>query len=166
MGAYKYSRIAGEDSAKAVGRALPISTKTSKEVCRWIKGRDVAKAIVMLEDVTKMKRAVPYFSAVKDIGHRKGDMRTGGFPQKAATHILDLVKSARHNAEHKGLNSKDLIIWHTSAQQGPHTMRGGRRYRTAKRTHVEIILKEEKKQAKKKEGKSKPSTPKKGEETQ
>jgi len=147
---YKYSIQTGNDCAKAVGRALPISTKTSIEVCFMIRGKQVDRAIDLLEEVKQMKIPVPYKRAFKDIGHRKGNMTSGRFPHKAAGFIQSIIQSARANAEDKGLNTEDLAIFHISAQQGGASMRGGRRRRTAKRTHVEVILREDKNVVKKK----------------
>jgi len=147
---YKYSLQVGKDCAKAVGRALPISTKTSIEVCSMIRGKQVDTAIDMLEEVKRLKKAVPYKRAFKDIGHRKGNMTSGRFPQKAAGFIQSILQSARSNAENLGLNTEELAISHISAQQGGNVMRGGRRRRRAKRTHIEVILKEDKNVIKKK----------------
>jgi len=144
MAKYNFSIQTGKDAARAVGRALPISTKTSIEVCTMIRGKQVGKAISMLEEVTKEKLAVPFKRCFKDIGHRKGNMTSGGFPIKAATHILTIIESARSNAENMGLNTKELIISHSSAQQGGRQQRGGRHGRTAKRTHIEIVVQEKK----------------------
>lgn len=144
MGKYKYSTQSTADSASAVGRALPISQKTSIEVCAMIRGKQVDRAVSMLEEVEKLKRAVPYKRAFKDIGHRKGDMTSGRFPQKAAGFIKGIVLSAKANAENKGFNTDELVISHASAQQGGNVMRGARFRRQAKRTHVEIMVKEQK----------------------
>jgi len=158
MTKYNFSIQTGKDTAHAVGRALPISTKTSSEVCTMIRGKQVERAIRMLEEVTREKLAVPFIRCFKDIGHRKGNLTSGGFPVKAAAHILSIVKSARSNAESKGLNTKELVVTHSSAQQGGRQQRGGRHGRTAKRTHIEIVvqeLKQEKKSPKKESSKGK-----------
>jgi len=147
---YNYSIKPPENCAKAVGIALPISPKISREVLEMIRKKSVDIAIEMLIEVSQEKRAVPYKRAFKDIGHRKGNMTSGRFPQKTAKHILTIIKSAKANAENIGLNTKELTIIHASAQQGPKTMRGGRRFRTAKRTHIEVVVREERKVPKKK----------------
>ncbi|HLC85018.1 MAG TPA: 50S ribosomal protein L22 [Candidatus Nanoarchaeia archaeon] len=150
MAKYNYSIETGADCAKAVGRHLPISTKAAIEICAFIRRKPVDAAIAMLEEVKQMKRAVPYKRAFKDIGHRRGGMGPGRYPLKATAHILLIVKNARSNAENKGLNTKEMLVFHSSAQQGGVVMRGGRHGRTAKRAHVEIILKEQKKESKEK----------------
>jgi len=149
--AYNYSAKAEGNSAKAVGVSLPISTKQSIMICNMLRGKNVQVAKDELEKVAKLQKAVPFTRFNKDMGHRKGNMAGGRFPQKACTHILSIIKSAESNAQFKGLSSTNLIISHISAQQGPKIWRHGRQSRRqAKRTHIEIIVQEMKKAAKEK----------------
>ena len=140
MAKHKYTT--SMDGAKAVGRDLPISIKTSVEVCRFIRGRNVVVAKNMLRDVVALKRAVPYRRYVLDIGHRKG-MATGRFPKKTSKEILEVLESAETNAQFKGMNTSRLFVAHIAAHKASAPMRGGRkRGQSAKRAHVEIILQE------------------------
>ncbi len=143
------------DSARVLGRFLPISTKHSVEICSSIRGKPLATAKTFLERVTQLKQAVPFKRFVYSVPHRKGDMRTGRYPEKAAQHILNLLNSVEANAKAKGINNP--VIVHSAANRGPATWRFGRQSRVkAKRTHVEIIVKAAKKEEPKTEKTAKP----------
>lgn len=128
-----------------------VSTKQTIEVCRMIRGKTVDEAKKMLQEVLKFKRVVPYKKFNFDLGHKKGHMGPGRYPQKAAKMVLTTLKTAEKNAEDKGLNVKRLFIFEIKANKGPGVWRYGRNLRRrAKRTHLEIVVKEfaEKKQEK------------------
>ena len=156
--AYKYSTGIGENCAKAVGMALPISRKQSIMVCNFIRNKNVKLAKKLLAEVIDLKRAVPFTRFNDDMGHKAG-MAAGRYPVKACKNILKIVESAEANAQFKGLSTADLTIRHASAQKGPDTWHYGRHIRRrAKRTHIEIVL-EEKKTAKKEVKKAKAKKP-------
>jgi large subunit ribosomal protein L22 len=48
-----------DTTARAIGKELPISPKFSREICRMLRGKNVAVAITMLEEVEALKRPVP-----------------------------------------------------------------------------------------------------------
>ena len=155
---YKYSIRIGENCAKAVGIALPISRKQSIMICKFIRNKNVPLAKKHLAEVILKKRAVPFTRFNDDMGHRPG-MASGRYPIKACQNILALLESAEANAQFKGLNTADLVVTHVSAQKGPDTWRYGRHIRRqAKRTHIEIVLEEKK--TVKKEKKAKRAKPK------
>lgn len=144
--AYKYSTPIGENCAKAVGVALPISRKQSIMICQFVRNKNVQLAKKHLAEVIQMKRAVPFTRFNGDVGHKPG-MAAGRYPVKACEHILALLESAESNAQFKGLSTSDLIVSHISAQKGPDTWRYGRHIRRqAKRTHIEVVLEERKTQ--------------------
>ncbi len=130
------------EGAKAVGRDLPISTKNSVEVCRFIKGRNVQVAKSMLLDVITLKRAVPYKRYTMDVGHKSG-MASGRYPKKTSRGILQVLESAEFNAQFKGMNTARLYVTHIAAQKASTPMHGGRkRGQSTKRTHIEVVLQE------------------------
>lgn len=142
MTSYKYSAKLGENSAKAVGVALPISTKQSIEICSFIRGKKLQDAKKMLEKVSKEEIAVPFKRFTNGLGHKAG-MASGRYPRNASQQILTLLKSAESNAQFKGLSTADLFIKHIIAQKGPNTWRYGRQKRRhAKKTHIELIVEE------------------------
>ncbi len=112
-------------SAKVYGRSLDISPKDAVEVCRAINRRHLSKGEGLLEGLVKGR---------KDIN--------GKYYTKSARQILELLKSARSNAEFKGLEEDKLHIY-ASAHKG-FSMSTGRRdqVRGQKRlyTHVQLVL--------------------------
>jgi large subunit ribosomal protein L22 len=150
--AYGYSTEITDNMAKAISHSLPISTKVSTQVCRFVKGLPVAKAKRALQDVLGMKRAVPMFRHYKETAHKPG-MAVGRYPVKACKAVLGVIASAEANAQFKGLNSADLIIHHAAAQQGPTARGQGRTGGQMRQTHIEIVLAQVKKAEKKHEAK-------------
>jgi large subunit ribosomal protein L22 len=134
-----------ENSAKAVGRFLPISTKKAIEICNMIRGKKADTAAKMLQEVVDKKRAVPIKKFARGgTGHRKG-MGPGRYPEKACKNILAVLKSATANAQAKGMGH--LVIKGINAQRAAKAWHYGRqRRRKMKRTHVEIVLTELKKE--------------------
>ena len=150
-----------EHMARAVGRALPISTKQSIEICKHINHLSTSKAKDILEKVAKKKQAIPFTRFNKDMGHKK-EIGPGRYPLKAAQEILKLIQAVEANAQFKGLNTTNLVIEHMIANVASRPWHYGRqRRRKAKRTNIEIVIKEtvpvqkkEKKMGKKKEEKN------------
>jgi len=128
---------------------LPISTKHSIEICRFIRDMGLQKAKSVLANVVELKQAVPFVRHNMNVGHKAG-MSSARFPTKASKHILDLLKSVEHNAIKDGL-SKDLVISHISADKGVRQWHNGRqRRRKTKSTNIRIILEEFKRELPKK----------------
>lgn len=135
--------------AKAIGRNLGISKKDSIEIASFIRGKKLSRVKTILEEVIVKKLIVPYKRFNKDRGHKRGKMAAGRYPVKASTSILGLVKSAEMNALNKGMNSEDLFISTIIANKGSGQMHHGRfRGRSMKRTHLEVVLSEVKKNKK------------------
>ena len=129
---------------------MPISTKQAIEICGYIRGRTVDQALRLLEEVTKQKRAIPFKRFNKDVGHKKGDIAAGRFPQKACTHVLKVLKNGEANASQKGLVSP-YIVEEIRATQGIRNWKMSRqRGRKGKSTHVYVTITEGKKPEKKK----------------
>lgn len=141
----KYTIEAAENCAQAMGVGLPISYKQSLMVTQAIRGLPLAKAKRVLEDALDMKRPIPFTRFTNGLGHKPG-MAAGRFCVKASGKILDVLKNAEANAQFKGLSTGNLIVRHVCAKKGPNTLRYGRHHRMAKRTHVEVVLEEVKKQ--------------------
>ncbi len=160
MAQYNYSTklVEKENTAKAVGRDLAISTKQTIEVCNLVRKMNVEKAKKLLSEVISKKQAVPFKRFNGDMGHKR-KIGPGRYPVNTCTEILRLLESASTNAQFKGLNATSLIIAHINAQGGARRWHYGRkRRRQMKRTNVEIVLEEieAKKEEKKVEKKEKP----------
>lgn len=134
-----------EYMATAKAESLPISFKQSVEICNFIRYKKVNDAKKTLMDVSNMEKAIPFTRFNGDVGHKKG-MGPGRYPIKSSEKILKLLESAEANAQFKGLNTANLVIKHISANKAAKAFHFGRkRRRKAKRTNIEVIVQEERK---------------------
>ncbi len=131
-----------EHAAKAIGRSLPISTKQSVEICRFLRKKSLQRAKTILESVIVKKAAIPYKRYLHDVGHRPGKMAAGRYPIKSSREILALLNSIEANAQFKGLNTANLVITHINAHKASTPPHYGRRRRQTKRTHIEVVVEE------------------------
>ena len=82
-------------------RNLPISTKYSVAICKFIKRKKIADAILDLEQVLVHKKSVPMKG---EIPHRKGKgMMSGRYPKKPTEHFIRVLKSLSANSNANGL---------------------------------------------------------------
>lgn len=115
---------------------LPISTKHSVAICKFIKNKKISQAISDLEEVIRIKKAIPMKG---EIPHRKGKIMSGRYPKKAAKNFVNALKSLSGNAIHGGIENP--IIISAIANQGARPY--GRFGRVKKkRTSIKIIAKE------------------------
>lgn len=144
MTKFNYSAKMNQESCvKASGQSLPISLKHSVEICNFVRGKSVEKALKDLEQISLMKIPLAFKKFKHKVGHRKGNIAAGRYPIKAIGYILNLIKSAENNAIFKGMNSKNLTITHMCSHKASRSYHYSRhRGRLMKRTHVEIILTE------------------------
>jgi len=127
--------------ARALGKNMPISWKEATEIGRFIKGDTVEKAEHKLQKVIEKEIHVPYTKFDSDAGHKSGAGDSGGYPVKAAEHILEIVQEAAANAEHQGLNKGSLHVDNVITNKGneyatPSRFRG----RKTKAAHVNVIV--------------------------
>lgn len=115
---------------------LPISTKQSAAVCKFISGKEIEKAISNLEDVLSHKKAVPMKG---EIPHRKGKIMSGRYPKNTTEHFIKVLKSLSANASNNGLE-EPIIITKAVANIGERPVgRFGSIKR--KRSHVYLVAK-------------------------
>jgi large subunit ribosomal protein L22 len=120
---------------------LPISTKDSAAICRFIKNKKIEDAIADLGQVLRLKKSVPMRG---EIPHRKGrGMMSGRFPKKASQNFIKLLKSLSANATYNGL--EEPVIAEAIANIGarPYGKFGWVR---KKRSHVKLKAVEVKKE--------------------
>ncbi len=116
------------------GRDLEVSLKYNSAICNYIKGKEIDRAIAMLEEVAKMKKPVPMRG---EIAHKKGIM-SGRYPVKGALIFIRLLKSLKANAVAKDLElEKYRIHCIPNLAPRPYKKFGQGRF---KRSHVEIKL--------------------------
>ena len=144
MAGYKYSlKEIGENSAKAVGINLGISTKVAIEICNHIRGRKVSVSKKILNEAIELKTAIPFTRFTDGVGHRRGKIGAGRYSPTASKAILEIIESAEANAQYKGFNTTNLVIKHLSAQKGAGQWRYGRKRRQKmKQTHIEVVVEE------------------------
>ncbi len=137
-----------ETSAAKTARAgfsnRRLSWKDSVELSRFIKGMKTSKAKAFLEDVIRMKRAVPLKKFNDNRGHKHG-IGPGRYPVNVSKAFLELINSAEKNAENKGLDVKSLIVQYAFANKGASFSRPRRnefRGQIRKSANVSIILRE------------------------
>jgi len=112
----------------------PISTKHSIAICNLIRGKDIDKAISILELAEQRKIAVPMRG---EIPHRKG-MMSGRYPIKAVKEFIKLLKSLKANAIVNELELEKYVIFcKSNVAPRPHRRFGRTRF---KRTHVTLKL--------------------------
>ncbi|MDP3992516.1 MAG: uL22 family ribosomal protein [Nanoarchaeota archaeon] len=117
------------------GFDVPISTKHSAAICRFIKRKKIQEAIKDLELVAKVKKPVPMKG---EIPHRKGNIMSGRFPQKAAGEFIILLKSLSANSAYHGLENPVIVEAVANIGARPFGRHGIRR----KRTHIRIVAEE------------------------
>ncbi len=129
--------------AKAVGNNMKVSWKDCTEIGRFIKGDTVEKAERKLEMVQEKELEVPYTKFQSDIGHKPGQSQPGRYPVKAAGKVLEVLNSAKNNAEYEGLNTENLEVQEFITNQGREFRTPGRHPGTTKAAHVKIIVGEQ-----------------------
>jgi large subunit ribosomal protein L22 len=141
---YSFKNYDNEHMARAYGAALPISFKSSVEICAHIKNRKLAAAKKILEKAINIEQAIPFNRYNWDLGHKPG-IGPGRYPAKASKLILQIVEAAEANAQFKGLNTSNLVLVHATSNKAGRSMHYGRKSRRVmKRTNIEIVLEEKK----------------------
>jgi large subunit ribosomal protein L22 len=141
MAGYSFSGYEKEKHARASARDVSISTKDAIEIAAFLRKKPLAKAKATLERVLAFEQAIPYKRFTNGIGHRKGQIGAGRYPQKAAKAFLEVLKSVESNAQDKGLDTQKLNIIHINAHQASRPVHYGRHSgREMKRTHIEVVV--------------------------
>ncbi|MBW3021016.1 50S ribosomal protein L22 [Candidatus Woesearchaeota archaeon] len=140
-----------ENMAVAQSTGLPLSLKDSIIVSKYLKGKTTTRAKRDLEEVTNLKRVIPYTKFNSDRGHKRGTVAAGRFPVKAAKNFLMLIKSVEKNASAKGLNVENLVITNIIPNKGNVGYHYGRRRGLkTKSVHIQIYVEESSAKATKK----------------
>jgi ribosomal protein L22 len=143
----KEKKIIGEKKIKKTeaivnGRDLPISKKHCMAICKWIKGKKIETAILMLEGAVKMRLAVPMKG---EIPHRKGKIMSGRYPINASKVFIKMLRQLSANATNNEMEVEDGVIsCHADRASRPYKRFGNMRF---KRTHVtlKLVIKDKKK---------------------
>jgi large subunit ribosomal protein L22 len=108
-----------ERSAKAMGRELTISKKDAVELCRFLRSRSLEDARETLTAVADSEEPVPLKKHNSGSGHTSGidGWDAGGFPNKAAEAIDDVLYNAKMNAEEQGFDTDEMVVDHIAAHK-------------------------------------------------
>jgi ribosomal protein L22 len=119
------------------GISLPISTKDSVAICRFIMRKTIDKAISDLEEVQNFKRAIPMTG---EIPHRKGKgMMSGRYMTKPVGFFIKMLKNLQANANVNGLEEPVIVEAVPNRASRPYGRFGSVK---RKRTHVKIRVME------------------------
>jgi ribosomal protein L22 len=135
------------------GINISMSRKEAGHICDMIRNKNIDDAIKMVDEVIVFKRPVRMTS--REYPHQHGKGVAGAcYPIEAAKHFAILLKNLKANALHHELELEKVVIFCKANGASRPYRRGGARF---KRTHVmlKLIKKEEKKQDKTKNMKSK-----------
>ena len=131
------NKIDESKEATVRGNGMPVSMKQCMAICDFIKGKKIEAATKELEEVIKMKRAIPMKG---EVPHRKGGFG-GRYPIKASKIFINMLKSLSANASAKGIDAENAKIF-AKADKASRPRRagkyGGRKF---KRTHIFISVK-------------------------
>jgi ribosomal protein L22 len=127
------------------GISLPISTKDSVAICKFIRGKQIDKAIADLEQVEKFKRAIPMKG---EIPHRKGKgMMSGRYMTKPVGFFIKMLKNLKANANMNEMEEPIITEAVPNRASRPYGRFGAVK---RKRTHIHIKVVEKKKLREKK----------------
>jgi len=130
-------------------REKTISHKHAREIAVTIKGMSIEKARTYLQDVIRLKRAVPFRRYKNEVGHKSDTgVMSGRYPQKAATEFVKLLDNLESNAEYRGMDLDRLKIINATVHKGRKIRRFTPRAmgRSSPKinilTHVELVAQE------------------------
>ncbi|HSD04307.1 MAG TPA: 50S ribosomal protein L22 [Nitrosopumilaceae archaeon] len=148
---FKYS-FQNYDKTKHVRSSLrekTISHKHAREIAVTIKGMTIEKARNYLDDVVRLKRAVPFRRYHNEVGHKSDTgVMSGRYPQKAAGEFIKLIDNLESNAEYKGMDLDRLRIVNATVHKGRKIQRftpramGRASPKIDILTHVELVAQE------------------------
>ena len=130
-------------------REKTISHKHAREIAVKIKGMSLETARDYLQDVIRLKRAVPFRRYNNEVGHKSDTgVMAGRYPQKAATEFVKLIDNLESNAEYRGMDLDRLKIINATVHKGRKIQRftpramGRASPKVDILTHVELVAQE------------------------
>jgi ribosomal protein L22 len=133
------------DEASVEGISLPISTKDSVAICKFIKHKSIERALVDLDLVSKFKKAIPMKG---EIPHRKGKgIMAGRYMTKPVGFFIKMLKNLQANANVNGIEEAIIVEAVPNRASRPYGKGGKKRKRT--HIHIKVIEKNKLKEKKK-----------------
>jgi large subunit ribosomal protein L22 len=114
-------KVKGDTIARAKANELNMSPKHSIEIATFIRHQRVNDAIAYLNEVIKLKKAIPFRRFNRNVAHKRGlpgNWDAGRYPVKASKAYIRVLESVKKNAEYLGLDAENLEIIHASANRG------------------------------------------------
>jgi large subunit ribosomal protein L22 len=114
-------KVKGDTIARAKANELNMSPKHSIEIATFIRHQRVNDAIAYLNEVVKLKKAIPFRRFTRNVAHKRGlpgNWDAGRYPVKASKAYIRVLESVKKNAEYLGLDIENLEIIHASANRG------------------------------------------------
>jgi len=119
------------------GISIPISSKQSFAISKFIRNKEIGRAIKELEEILVHRRALPMKG---EIPHRRGKgMMSGRYPRNAIREFIKLLKSLNANAMANEMSNPFIYQAYGNFASRPFGRFGRVR---KKRTHVTILAKE------------------------
>lgn len=144
-------QVKGDTVAKAKANELNMSPKHSIEIAGFIRHQRVNNAIAYLNEVVRLKKAIPFRHFNRNVAHKRGlpgNWDAGRYPVKASKEFIRVLESVKKNAEYLGLDAENLEIIHASANRGraqkaffPRAM-GRASPKVRESVNIEIIVRE------------------------
>jgi large subunit ribosomal protein L22 len=144
-------KVKGDTFAKVKANELNMSPKHSIEIAGFIRHKRVNDVIAYLNDVVRLKKAVPFRYFNRNVAHKRGlpgNWDAGRYPVKASKEYIRILESVKKNAEYLGLDAENLEIIHASANRGraqkaffPRAM-GRATPKVRESVNIEIIVRE------------------------
>jgi ribosomal protein L22 len=130
---------------------MPISLKHTHEIMEAVKGKQIAKADVLLKKVLKKQEYIP-FKKYSSKGHKHGV--PAGYPQKATKQVISMLGELKANAKNMGFDESKIVVSSYSLGRGGYPrFSSGTVYRHGKRTNLTIysLVDQERKMPEKKQ---------------
>lgn len=145
----KSQPIIKKSKAEVNSVSVPVSSKISFNVCNFIRGKKIDRAIEDLEQVSALKKVVPMRG---EYAHKKGKgIMAGRYPKRTAEQFIVLLKHLKANSIRCGL--EDPVVSEAIANFAPRPRgRFGRVQR--KRTHIRFVARDKKINKKQKDKKA------------
>ncbi|UCD20883.1 MAG: hypothetical protein JSW08_03880 [archaeon] len=135
----------GERKASVHFKNIPISTKHSIAICRFIKHKNPQECITLLEKVIAKRLPIPMKGEIPHRKHKVKGKPAGRYPVKASRYFIKALKNLIGNAKFKLLAVDKMYITLAKANLANRPRRGTRLAygpKQFKRTHFIIEAKE------------------------
>ncbi len=146
---YSFQNYDKTRHVRAAIREKTISHKHAREIAVTIKGMSIENARDYLQNVIRLKSAVPFRRYHNEVGHKSDSgIMSGRYPQKAATEFVKLLDNLESNAEYRGMDLDRLKIINTTVHKGRKIQRftpramGRASPKIDILTHVELVAQE------------------------